>query len=223
MRRVRGRIICMCEFFHVSSVFMMLGPFNAFLLACYISHESFLPFFLLVLSPSIPTTKRTQWNMVFQLTFSPCFFQRYSIVGKGNHSPNHIQRIKPKVEQICQELGLQYATEENAGRMYINLRGGPAVMPEHLKAKHGGGYHQGYGGGGGGGQYHQQQQGQQQGYQGGNTYPQMNYQQGGGGGGQYQGGGGGGQQDPNAEIEAEVKKYLPQVLRMCQKQCCTVM
>lgn len=140
------------------------------------------------------------------------------IVGKGNHSPNHIQKIKPKVEQICQELGLQYATEENAGRMYINLTGGPAVMPEHLKAKHGGGYHQGYG----------QQQHQQQGYQGGNTYPQMSYQQGGqqqqqqyqGGGG---GGGGGGQQDPNAQIEAEVKKYLPQVLRMCQKQCCTVM
>ena len=143
-------------------------------------------------------------------------------MGKGNHSPGHIQKIKPKVEEICQELGLQYATEENAGRIYVNLQGGPAVMPEHLKAHHGGGYHQGYGGPG----YGQQQQ-QQQGYQGGNTYPQMNYQQG-GGGQQYQGGGGGGgggqqQQDPNAAIEAEVKKYLPQVLRMCQKQCCTVM
>lgn len=145
----------------------------------------------------------------------------YSIVGKGNHSPGHIQKIKPKVEQICQELGLQYATEENAGRIYVNLQGGPAVMPDHLKAKHGGGYHQGYGGGPGYGaqpqqqqqQYPQQQQ-QQGGYQGGNTYPQMNYQQ---------GGGGGQQQDPNAQIEAEVKKYLPQVLRMCQKQCCTVM
>lgn len=142
-------------------------------------------------------------------------------MGKGNHSPGHIQKIKPKVEEICQELGLQYATEENAGRMYVNLRGGPAVMPEHLKAKHGGGYHQGYGGPGYG---QQQQQQQPQGYQGGNTYPQMNYQQGGGQQQQYQGGGGGQQQqDPNAEIEAEVKKYLPQVLRMCQKQCCTVM
>ena len=160
-----------------------------------------------------------------------------SIVGKGNHSPNHIQKIKPKVEEICRELGLQYATEANAGRMYINLQGGEAVMPEHLKAHHGGGYHQGYGGPGYGQQQQQQQQ-QPQGYQGGNTYPQMNYQQGGGGqqqqyhggggGGQqqqYHGGGGGGQQqqDPNAEIEAQVKKYLPTVLRMCQKQCCTVM
>ncbi|KAM0805655.1 Smr domain protein [Usnea florida] len=127
------------------------------------------------------------------------------IVGKGNHSPGHIQKIKPKVEQICQELGLQYATEENAGRIYVNLQGGPAIMPEHLTAQHGGGYHQGYGYGGGQQQHHQQHQQQQQGYQQG-----------------YQGGGAG-QQDPNAEIEAQVKKYLPQVLRMCQKQCCTVM
>lgn len=54
-----------------------------------------------------------------------------SIVGKGNHSSGHIQKIKPRVEQVCQELGLQYATEENAGRIYVNLTGGPAVMPSH--------------------------------------------------------------------------------------------
>ena len=82
-------------------------------------------------------------------------------------------------------------------------------MPEHLTEAHGGGYAQGYGGeyhGGGGGGGHQQ----------------MNYQQQQGGyqGGQQQGGG---QQDPNAELEAEVKKYLPTVLRMCQRSCCTVM
>ncbi|KAI9923836.1 hypothetical protein AWENTII_010167 [Aspergillus wentii] len=51
------------------------------------------------------------------------------IVGKGNHSANHVQKIKPRVEQVCQELGLQYATEENAGRMYVNLTGGAADMP----------------------------------------------------------------------------------------------
>ena len=127
--------------------------------------------------------------------------------------------------------------------MFINLQGGPAVMPHHLTAQQGGGYQEGYGGvagagygygGGQHGQHHGQQgyqhQGQQGGYQGGgNTYPQMSYQQG-GGGGQYHGGGGGGgggggagQQDPNAELEAQVKKYLPKVLRMCRKQCCTVM
>lgn len=47
----------------------------------------------------------------------------------------------------------------------------------------------------------------------------MGYQQGGGDG--YQGGGGGGGQ--NAELEAEVKKYLPKVLRVIKRQCCTVM
>ncbi|KAJ5247544.1 hypothetical protein N7468_002527 [Penicillium chermesinum] len=59
------------------------------------------------------------------------------IVGKGNHSVNHIQKIKPRVEQVCRELGLQYATEENAGRIYINLTGGEAVMPPHHQAPYG--------------------------------------------------------------------------------------
>ncbi|PLB43537.1 DUF1771-domain-containing protein [Aspergillus steynii IBT 23096] len=51
------------------------------------------------------------------------------IVGKGNHSAHHVQKIKPRVEQVCRELGLQYSTEENAGRIYVNLTGGPADMP----------------------------------------------------------------------------------------------
>lgn len=29
----------------------------------------------------------------------------YSIVGKGNHSANHIQKLKPRVEQVCRDLG----------------------------------------------------------------------------------------------------------------------
>ena len=56
------------------------------------------------------------------------------IVGKGNHSPDHIQKIKPRVEQVCREMGLQYNTEENEGRMYINLQGGAAsghAAPTH--------------------------------------------------------------------------------------------
>ncbi|KAK0364938.1 hypothetical protein LTR02_006337 [Friedmanniomyces endolithicus] len=64
------------------------------------------------------------------------------IVGKGNHSPGHIQKIKPKVEALCQELGLQYSTEHNEGRMFIQLQPGA--------------------GGGGGGQQQQQGGGQQQ-------------------------------------------------------------
>lgn len=102
------------------------------------------------------------------------------IVGKGNHSVNHVQKIKPRVEQVCQELGLQYATEANEGRMYINLAGdNVSGMPPLPSGKTGGGY--GGGGYGGGQQQHggshgqahprpatnqshhqQQQQGQQQ-------------------------------------------------------------
>jgi len=55
----------------------------------------------------------------------------FRIVGKGIHSAGHVQKIKPRVERICRELGLQYATEENAGRIYINLTGGEAVVPPY--------------------------------------------------------------------------------------------
>ena len=136
-------------------------------------------------------------------------YGRHSIVGKGNHSPQHIQHIKPKVEELCQQLGLQYSTEANAGRMYINLQGGPANMPAHVGEGSNWGYSQGYGGKPGAGYGHQ---GGGQHHQGGG--PQ--YQQGGSGGG-------GGGQDPNAELEAEVKKALPGVLRFLRRNCCTVM
>ncbi|KAL7626592.1 hypothetical protein AAE478_003364 [Parahypoxylon ruwenzoriense] len=58
------------------------------------------------------------------------------IVGKGNHSANHVRKLKPCVEQVCRDLGLQYATEDNAGRIYINLQGGEAVPPPHQPPTH---------------------------------------------------------------------------------------
>ena len=135
------------------------------------------------------------------------------IVGKGNHSPGHIQKIKPRVEQVCREEGLQYATEENAGRIFINLQGGTAIIPDDLKAHNGGGYHSGYGGQhyGGHGQQHQQHH-----YPNQKPHASQQHQQ-------YHDGGGGQHHDQNAEIEAEVKKYLPKVLRMIRRSCCTVM
>ena len=94
-------------------------------------------------------------------------------------------------------------------------------MPEQFMAHNGGGYNQNYGGGK---PYQQHQQHQQPGqHQQGVAYQQSSgggYQ---GGQGQYQGGGGEQQQDPNAEFEAEVKKYLPKVLKVVKRQCCTVM
>ena len=125
------------------------------------------------------------------------------IVGKGNHSPGHVQKIKPRVEQVCREEGLQFATEENAGRVFINLQGGTAIMPEDLKAHHGGGYHAGYGGQ----HQYQQQHGHQQ-YHGGQAHGHQQHGQ---------------QHDQNAEIEKQVKKYLPKILRQIKRSCCTVM
>lgn len=76
------------------------------------------------------------------------------IVGKGNHSVGHVQKIKPRVEQVCRELGLQYATEENEGRIYVNLAGhevnGMPPLPQHSGGGHGGGT-----------AHHQQQHGRQ--------------------------------------------------------------
>ncbi|EEP79892.1 predicted protein, partial [Uncinocarpus reesii 1704] len=45
-------------------------------------------------------------------------------------------KLKPRVEQVCRDLGLQYCTEDNAGRMYVNLTGGPAQMPSYPPHQH---------------------------------------------------------------------------------------
>lgn len=43
-----------------------------------------------------------------------------------------MQKLKPRVERVCREQRLQYRTEENAGRIYVNLQGGAAEPPpEH--------------------------------------------------------------------------------------------
>ncbi|KAH7092219.1 hypothetical protein FB567DRAFT_488872 [Paraphoma chrysanthemicola] len=119
------------------------------------------------------------------------------IVGKGNHSRNHVQKIKPRVEQVCREMGLQYRTEENEGRMFINLQGGGVDhMPPPPQAPS-------YGGGGYPGQHGGQHGGQHAGQ------------------GQQHGGQHGQQQGGNDEIEQMVKKGLPKLLK--KLGCCTVM
>lgn len=67
------------------------------------------------------------------------------IVGKGNHSPDHIQKIKPRVEQICREQGLQYNTEENEGRIYVNLQGHKVEPPAFDYNQHHQPQHENYG------------------------------------------------------------------------------
>ncbi|KAJ5806644.1 uncharacterized protein N7503_004246 [Penicillium pulvis] len=117
------------------------------------------------------------------------------IVGKGNHSVGHIQKIKPRVEKVCDELGLQHVIEENSGRIYVNLTGGEAIMPEYPQ-------HQQYP------QQHQQhQQHQQQGYPSGQHQQQHQQQQ---------------QQQPD-EFEQAVNAVLPKIMRKLEKACCVVM
>ena len=121
------------------------------------------------------------------------------IVGKGNHSVAHIQKIKPRVEQICQREGLQYQTEPNEGRIYINLTGGPVTdMPPigqsypQQQTQYGGGQQQ-------------QPYGGQQEYYGGEQ--------------QYQGQGQGQGQGQDDEVEKLAVKFLPRILQ----NCCVVM
>ncbi|KAH7380462.1 hypothetical protein DE146DRAFT_297772 [Phaeosphaeria sp. MPI-PUGE-AT-0046c] len=126
------------------------------------------------------------------------------IVGKGNHSTNHVQKIKPRVEQVCRDLGLQYRTEENEGRIYVNLQGGSVDhMPPPPNAPSYGGYPGQHGGG-------QQHHGGQQ---------QHGGQQHGGHGQQHHGGQQ--QQGQNDELEQMAKKGLSRLLK--KFGCCTVM
>ncbi|KAI0393983.1 DUF1771-domain-containing protein [Xylariaceae sp. FL0594] len=126
------------------------------------------------------------------------------IVGKGNHSVDHVQRLKPAVEQLCRDMGLQYATEENEGRIYVNLRGEavthmPPLPPSSAE-------YYGYGGN----QHHHQQPYQQQHY--GNHQQQQQYYP-----GQQQ------QQQQHyggQTAEDEVEKLL---VKLVKKFCCSVM
>jgi len=83
------------------------------------------------------------------------------IVGKGNHSTDHIQKIKPAVERLCDEMGIAHRVEHNEGRLYLDLTG-QGDIPDQLPPP--GQSHWGPGG----------YQGSQQGYQG---HQQPAYQQ----------------------------------------------
>jgi Domain of unknown function (DUF1771)/Smr domain len=118
------------------------------------------------------------------------------IVGKGNHSTGHVQKIKPKVEELCREMGLNYRTEENAGRIFINLQGGEPQGPSDVPVYHGG--QSGYPGAHHGGQEHH----------GGHHQQQQHHHQ---------------QQQQQDEVEQTVKKNLPRLLKALEKHCCVVM
>lgn len=117
-----------------------------------------------------------------------------AIVGKGNHSTGHVQKIRPKVEELCRELGLRFREEENAGRIFINLQGGEPLGPGDHPS---------------GGAHHGAQSG----------YPGAHH----GGQQQQHGGHHGQQQQQQDEIAEAVGRILPRVLRKLEKHCCIVM
>lgn len=46
------------------------------------------------------------------------------IVGKGNHSQNHVAKIKPAVEDLCRQMNFKYALENgNSGVLVVDLTG----------------------------------------------------------------------------------------------------
>jgi hypothetical protein len=148
----------------------------------------------------------------------------HAIVGQGHHSAGHVQKIKPKVEELCRELGLKYRTEENAGRIYINLQGGEPLGPEN---NYGGGGQSGYPAHQGGHQQQQHQGGHQQQQYGSHQQQQYGgHQQQQYGGQQQQQHGGQHQQQQQQgdnDIAEMVEKQLPWLLRKIEKTCCVVM
>ncbi|KAG7129403.1 Smr domain-containing protein C11H11.03c like [Verticillium longisporum] len=53
----------------------------------------------------------------------------YAIVGKGHHSERGIQKLKPAVEKLCREMGLNYATDEHVGKGHHSERGIQKLKP----------------------------------------------------------------------------------------------
>ncbi|KAK6329714.1 hypothetical protein TWF696_003581 [Orbilia brochopaga] len=102
------------------------------------------------------------------------------IVGKGIHSEDRVQKIKPAVEKFCRDNNLVYSMEKNAGRIYIDLQaeGVGEVDPSQHSWAYGGQQHGGY-------QQHQQPQ-----YHSQPQHQQPHHQGGGGGGGQQEESGG---------------------------------
>lgn len=66
------------------------------------------------------------------------------IVGKGNHSSGGVMKIRPRVEKVCGELGLNWKQETNAGVLFIDLTGGQANPEQYQQPQQHGGAQGGY-------------------------------------------------------------------------------
>lgn len=138
------------------------------------------------------------------------------IVGKGIHSLNHIAKLKPEIEKLCQQHRFKYYVEENEGRILVQFGQGAGQLSQGEAASFWDN-RQNYG----------PQQGhlgssQQQPYQQPQPPYQQTYQQPYQGQQQYQSQQNQGGQNNNDMVEQVVKKAAPFILRKLS-QCCTIM
>ncbi|PVH15037.1 uncharacterized protein CXQ87_005316 [Candidozyma duobushaemuli] len=78
--------------------------------------------------------KEAEWIMQKRLSECIRTYQSHLrvIVGKGLHSANGIAKLKPAIEQLCQESGLKhYIDPKNTGVMVIDLANSQGSLPSH--------------------------------------------------------------------------------------------
>jgi hypothetical protein len=117
----------------------------------------------------------------------------FRIVGKGIHSQNHMAKLKPEIERLCQQHNFKYFVEENQGRILVKFGQGSGFMSQDEASSYWN-QNQGY-----------SQQGYQTSSQQAYTQPQPAYQ------GGYQG-------NQDQEVIEEAVPLLKKLL-----SCCTVM
>lgn len=124
------------------------------------------------------------------------------------HSLNHIAKLKPEIERLCQQHQFKYYVEENEGRILVKFGQGAGQLSQGEAASFWDNRpnfvaQQGYPG------PSQQQQSYQQ--------PQQSYQQPYQGQPQHQGG-----QNNNDMVEEFIEQAAPSIFRKLS-QCCTIM
>jgi hypothetical protein len=55
---------------------------------------------------------------------------QYRIVGKGIHSQDHMAKLRPEIEKLCQQHQFKYFVEENEGRILVKFGEGPGQMTQ---------------------------------------------------------------------------------------------
>lgn len=115
------------------------------------------------------------------------------IVGRGTHSANHMAKLRPEIERLCQQHNFKYFVEDNEGRILVRFgESGQATSFWN--------------------QQQQQSPGNTQGYaQSSNPKPQQSYQQ-------HQQGVG----QSNDFVEQAVAKTAPMIFKKLMS-CCTIM